>query len=204
MQRGTGEREVRLAEPLVARPDEVHGLSCQLEGVLQATLDEAGGPQPHHGCDHPCGQVELVSEVDRPLARLPDERRGVAVERVQRWYRHLEQGEFSLVSITAVRHGGEKLAGGGQEADRVAVSEHRGRHFCRALEVPQRTLGVSRQPILLGDLRRNGVGMPGPEQFECLGEPAVQQPTPCWGDSVVCRATQQIVGEVVAIPDLAE
>ena len=124
------------------------------------------------------------------------------MERVQRWYRHLEQAEFSLVSITAVGHGGEKLARSGQEGERVAVGEHRGRHFCRALEVSQRTLGVSRQPILLGDLRRNRVGVPGPEQFECLGEPAVQQPTPCWGDSVIGRATQQIMREVVAIPDL--
>ena len=34
VQRRTGEREVRLAEPLVARPDQVHGLLRQLEGVL--------------------------------------------------------------------------------------------------------------------------------------------------------------------------
>jgi hypothetical protein len=137
------EQEVRLAEPLIAGPDQVHGLLRQLEGLLQATLDEAGRPQPHHCCDHPRCQVELVSEVDRSLAGLPDERRGVAVERVQRWNRHLEQSEYPLVSITAVGHRGEKVPRGGQESNRVAVGEHRCRHFGRTLVVPQRTLGVS-------------------------------------------------------------
>ncbi len=82
------------------------------------------------------------------------------------------------------------------------MGEHAGRDIGRPPVVGHRAVRPPAAGILPGELRRDGIGVVGVQEFEALGDPPVQQPPSRRADLCVCRFAQQVVGEVVAVMEL--
>ncbi len=81
------------------------------------------------------------------------------------------------------------------------MGEHAGCDMGGPLVVGHRPLGPPAPGILLGELDRNAIRVLGVKQFQGLGDAPVQQPAFRRADPRICRFAQQVMGEVVAIPE---
>ncbi len=88
------------------------------------------------------------------------------------------------------------------QPDGLGVGEPAGRDIGGPLVVGHRPLRPPGPRILLGELGRDAVRVLGVEQFQALGDAPVQQPAFRRADLRVGRLAQQVMGEVVAIPEL--
>ena len=73
-----------------------------------------------------------------------------------------------------------------------------------AAVVADRPVGAPAAGVLLGELRRHGVGVVGVQQLQALRDAPVQQPAPGRAHVRVGGVAEQVVGEVVAATDLAQ
>ena len=87
------------------------------------------------------------------------------------------------------------------QPDGLGVGKHSGGDIGGPLVVGDRALRPPGPRVLLSELGGHTVRVLGVEQFQALGDAAVQQPAFRRADARVGGLAQQVMGEVVAIPE---
>ena len=171
--------------------------------VRGASLDELRRPERDQAGERRVFTAERFRQGDRALERALELRGGVAVPGVERCGHGLQNLELAPVPVFALRqaaHDRQRLL---VQPDRLGVGEHARGELGGAAVVGHRPARPPAARVLPGELSRDGVRVVGVQELEGLGHPAVQQPPLRRAYLRVCRLPEQVVGEVVAVAELA-
>ena len=196
------DREMRRPAQLGTRVGQRQRAVGPLITVGDPPLDEPRCPERDHAGDRGAGAAQRLGEGDRAFEGSLQMLGRVAVPGVQRRRHRLQNRKFPGVPVPPGRHGRDDRQRLLVQPDGLGVAEPGRRDLGRSLVVGQRPRGPPAAGVLLRELGRDRVGVLGVEQLEALGDPAMQEPAFRRADRRVCRVAQQVVGEVVAVPEL--